>query len=297
MKFPSELLSVFPEHASIPKIIHQVYFSKTLPAEIQKNVEKITALNPGWEYRFYDDADMIDFIRSNYGARILAYYNRINKKYGASRADLFRYLLMYKVGGVYIDIKGSLEKPLDQVLRSDDVYLLSRWRNAKGERYEGWGVHDELKAIGGEEYQQWHIIAAAGHPFLRAVIDNVLRNIDRYNPVLDDVGKGAVLRLSGPIAYTLSITPLLAQYSHRVVDGQDDLGLTYSIYSSNSNWAHKSIFRFHYTDLREPVTELTGSKKLVWSLLGPVQIHIIRRTRNIATALSKRFAAMSQRRG
>jgi len=293
----SETLDVFPERASIPQIIHQVYYSKNLPAEIQANVAKITGLNPGWEYRFYDDADMVDFITSNYGPRVLAYYNRINSKYGASRADLFRYLLMYKVGGVYLDIKSSLEKPLDSVLRKDDVYLLSRWRNARGERYEGWGCHDQLKAIGGQEFQQWHIIAASGHPFLRAVIDDVMGNIDDYNPVLHDVGKSGVLRVTGPIAYTQAISPLLQQYRHRLVDGQDDVGLTYSIYSADSNWAHKSIFKFHYTELREPVTVLTGARKILWTVWGPVQNQVIHRARDFVFALSKRFRAQPLRRG
>jgi hypothetical protein len=204
---------------------------------------------------------------------------------------------MYKVGGVYLDIKSSLEKPLDQVLRSDDVYLLSRWRNARGERYEGWGVHQQLKSIGGEEFQQWHIIAAAGHPFLRAVIDNVLSNIDRYNPVLHDVGKGGVLRVTGPIAYTQSITPLLTSCRYRLVDGQSDLGLTYSIYSSDSNWAHKSIFKFHYTELKEPVTELSGATKFLWTVWGPIQNHVIHPARDIVLALSKRLSFKAVPRG
>ncbi len=264
---------------------------------MQANVDKIRALNPGWDYRFYDDDDMAEYVGANYGETVLDSYVRINKKYGASRADFFRYLVMYKEGGVYLDIKSSLEKPLDAVLRPDDVYLLSRWRNSVGELYEGWGMHDQLREYGGHEFQQWHIIAAPGHPFLHAVIEKVLDNIDRYNPLLHDTGKGGVLRVTGPIAYTQSITPLLQRQKYRLVDSQGDLGLTYSIFGASSTLAHKSIFRFHYTELQEPVTRLDGPKKLLWLAFGPIKTHLVRPLRNLAFAVWKRCATGPVRRG
>lgn len=295
--FPAESVAEFAAGTAIPKIIHQVYFSRQLPPIVQANVDKIRALNPGWEYRFYDDDDMAEYVGANYGEAMLACYSRINRKYGASRADFFRYLLMYREGGVYLDIKSSLERPLDEVLRPDDVYLLSRWRNSIGELYEGWGMHNQLREFGGHEFQQWHIIAAPGHPFLRAVINRVMGNIARYNPLLHDTGKGGVLRVTGPIAYTQSITPLLQTYKYRLVDSQGDLGLIYSIFGTTSNLAHKSIFRFHYTELQEPVTSLSGTTRLLWVAFGPIKNHLVRPLRNIAFAVSKRISGGPARRG
>lgn len=77
-------------------------------------------MNPGWEHRLYDDADIEAFIRESYGDEILAYYHRIDRRYGAARADLFRYLLLYRLGGVYLDIKSTTVRPLDEVLRPDE---------------------------------------------------------------------------------------------------------------------------------------------------------------------------------
>jgi hypothetical protein len=288
---PSEILPVFPAEAAIPKIIHQTYpdAHQKLPLVLEENVQTITSLNPGWEHRLYDDADIAEFISSTYGGRVLDYYNRLNQKYGAARADLFRYLLMYKQGGVYLDIKASIEKPLDSVVLIDDVYLLSRWRNAKGEQFEGWGIHNRLKRIGRQEFQQWHIIAAPGHPFLRAVIERVLTNIDNYSPAWHQTGRAGVLRLTGPIAYTLAITPLLKQYRHRLVSSHDQLGLVYSVFTSAIYEAHKSVFKHHYTELTEPVVQVSGTKALVWFFFGPIQIHIIRRVLRVVDAIARRF--------
>src|SRR3954468_19020335 len=114
-----EILTDVPEGVGIPRIIHQTFRSRLLPEPIQKNIQKIREMNPEWEYRFYDDEDILDFIRSNYDSRVLDYFNRIDPLYGASRCDLFRYLLMYKCGGIYIDIKSSFSKPLIGLFMTD----------------------------------------------------------------------------------------------------------------------------------------------------------------------------------
>lgn len=271
------ILTPFAEEEQIPKIIHQIYFSadnKSLPQAIQENINKIKVMNPDWEHRFYDDADIVDFIKNNYDSRILDYFNRINPKYGAAKADLFRYLLMYKCGGIYIDIKSSVNKPLNNIYNANDRYLLSSWRNKKGDQFAGWGLYPDLKSVANGEYQQWHIVASPGHPFLKAVIENVLSNIDNYIPTLHDVGKVGVVRVTGPIAYTLAIAPLLHIHKHRFVDSQFDMGFGYSIFSSAID--HNSIFKNHYSDLSESIIKIKGTKKIL-----ALVFNILKKTRDI----------------
>jgi mannosyltransferase OCH1-like enzyme len=258
----------FPEGVRIPKIIHQTFYDRALPAELQKNVDKLKGLNPEWEYRFYDDTDIKNFIDSNYPPFVSNYFYRIDKAYGAARADLFRYLLMYKCGGVYLDIKSSLNKPFSKILKSDDRYLLSFWKNRDGERFEGWGKHAELSDSENGEYQQWHIACAPGHPFLKAVIENVLSNIDKYNPALHGTGKYGVLRLTGPIAYTVAISRLTSKCKCRIVDSQTDLGFEYSVYQSTS---HTGIFKTHYSALTDSIVRLGVTKKNSALLIQGVQ--------------------------
>ncbi len=249
------ILPVFAEGEKIPKIVHQTFPSKLLPPAIQENTNRLKKINPEWEFKLYDDADMVDFIANNYDFHILDCFNRINPKYGAARADLFRYLLMYKCGGVYIDIKSSFNKPLRNVLKADDRYLLSCWNNKQDESFPGWGLHDELEHTPNGEFQQWHIVAAPGHPFLKAVIENALSNIENYDPNLHGVGRIAGLRITGPIVYTLAIAPLLHSHQHRFVDSESDLGFEYSIFRSSGKPSHKSLFKHHYTELKEPLIQ------------------------------------------
>ncbi|MEL7656657.1 MAG: glycosyltransferase [Bacillota bacterium] len=274
----SHNLPHFKIESKIPKIIHQTYKTRNLPAELQLIVDQLKAANPEWEYRFYADDDIVRFISTVYGQQVLAYYNRINPNYGAAKADLFRYLLMYKEGGVYLDIKSSFEKPINDILKQDDQYLLCGWDNRKGEKHEGFGLHKELSAIEGGEYEQWHIIAAPGSPFLRAVIHAVLTNIDRYMP-WHRTGMIGVLQLTGPIAYTLAIHPLLSKYPHRYERVHPAYGLVYSALQTS----HKTLFKDHYSRRTDSVVQLNGIKKFLGFLYSS----------NYSFALLSSFSALT----
>lgn len=252
------MLPDIPRATVVPRLLHQTYPVKSLPPEIRQNIDKIRQMNPGWEYRLYDDDDIVTFISQNYHPRVLEYYLRINPDYGAARADLFRYLLLYKRGGMYLDIKGSLARPLDEALRLDDVFLLSHWRNQPGEEYEGWGIWPDIPARLPGEFQQWYLVAPPGHPFLRAVLERVLHNIASYNPWVHGTGRLGVLRVTGPIAYTLALLPHLDEHRHRIVDCERDLGFQYSIYRQSGHRAHEALFRSHYSQLDDPVVRLSA---------------------------------------
>lgn len=240
---------------AIPKLIHQTTPDKEhLAPAVRANIDHLRALNPGWDHRLYDDADIAAFLSRHFGPDTLACYDRINPAYGPARADFFRYHLMLVEGGVYLDIKSTLTKSLDQVLLADESYILARWPNARGEAFEGWGIFPELSGLAGGEYQNWHVIAEPGHPFLAAVIARVRANIDDYTPARYGVGKIGVLRTTGPIAYTLAIEKIRAGSRHRVVD-MDAFGLRYSIFGTDGrSWtAHQVLFKNHYQLLDEPV--------------------------------------------
>ena len=265
--------------AAIPKILHQIYFSdQPMAPELAANVARLKALNPDWEHRLYDAPAMRAFILQHYGSNILTAFDRLNPAYGAALADFFRYLVLYRMGGVYLDIKSTATKPFNAVLRPDDGYLLAQWRNREVERFRNWGLHPEIADIAGGEFQQWHIIAAPGHPFLKAVLESVIRNISVYNSGLHGAGQLGVLRVTGPIAYTRAIAPLVSQCRHRRVDAETDLGLGYSLFE---NERHAGLFKTHYATLRDPVVRPSVVGMVLSRLFESLRV-MVRRTRAMA---------------
>ena len=76
--------------------------------------------------------------------------------------DFWRYLALYKYGGVYLDMDSSIEKPLDDLIKPEDEAIITAEGNS--------GL-----------YVQWALIFSKGHPILKKTIDLVVTNIKNNN--------------------------------------------------------------------------------------------------------------------
>lgn len=269
------ILAPRPLGSIIPKVIYQTFPSRAVPPSIRANIERLKALNPDWRHELLADSDVLDFIAREYGTAMLRYVERIDPRYGAARMDLFRYLLIYARGGVYLDIKSDATAPLSEVLLTGDKFLLSRWQGCGEHQYESWGLHDALHTVGGAAYQQWHVAAVAGHPFLHAVIEQILHNIDLYVPCIHGTGREGTQALTGAIAYTMAIGPIVNDHPHRLVRSFDDLGLRYSIFDRADQ--HVAVFKTHHSQLDTPVVRPTPAgwlRETLWSALGKLEARL-----------------------
>lgn len=113
--------------------------------------------NPDWNYEFYDDARILDFFEKEFPPAYLKAYERLT--IGAAEADFFRYAVLYKKGGFYLDIDGYLNAPLNSFIRENDTAIISLERNP--------GL-----------YCQWALIFDKNHPFLEKTLEKVLENIE-----------------------------------------------------------------------------------------------------------------------
>jgi mannosyltransferase OCH1-like enzyme len=169
---------------AIPKTIYQTYKSSDLPLLTRWHVSKMRRTNPEYDYQFYDDARIETFIGEEYGADVLELYRRIN--IGAAKADFFRYAILYKRGGVYLDIDSLLVSRLDSFVAPNDRAIISTESDL---------IH----------YVQWALVYEAQHPFLRKALEKVIANL-RANRFPYDVHQ-----MTGPGAYTLAIKECLRE--------------------------------------------------------------------------------------
>jgi|688.fasta_scaffold59587_5 mannosyltransferase OCH1-like enzyme len=92
----------------IPLNIYQTWHTKKLPEKMFKTIKLIKNLNPRFKYQLFDDNDCREFIKNNFESDVLHSFDSLIP--GAYKADLWRYCVLYKNGGIYLDIK---YKPLN----------------------------------------------------------------------------------------------------------------------------------------------------------------------------------------
>lgn len=87
----------------IPLNIFQTWHTKLLPPLMMKAVAIIKESNPRFHYYLFDDNDCREFIKNNFEPNVLHAFDSLIP--GAYKADLWRYCILYKKGGIYLDIK------------------------------------------------------------------------------------------------------------------------------------------------------------------------------------------------
>ena len=152
-----------------PRIIHRTFCTLTKAMKLFGKAWTDTATNlPDWKQIFYSDTDVEEWISSHFGpsSTVDKAYHAINPVYGAARADLFRYLVVYIYGGLYIDIKSSALKSPPKFPPGTDI-LVSPWETPFC-----------TKQLGPDgEMQNWYIYARPRSKVLAHVIKHVISNI------------------------------------------------------------------------------------------------------------------------
>jgi len=87
----------------IPLNIYQHWHTKELPHNMSIHSQLIKKNNPAFNYFLFDDDDCREFIKNNFSDDVLNAYNALVPS--AYKSDLWRYCILYKNGGIYLDIK------------------------------------------------------------------------------------------------------------------------------------------------------------------------------------------------
>ncbi|MBU2977229.1 glycosyltransferase [Alteromonas sp. C1M14] len=108
----------------IPRRIIQFCHDKTsLPNELRNAANNTRRSQWFYDYRFFDDESVVAFIRQHYCTDTLNLYQ--NNHIAASRCDMARLLILYKLGGFYVDLSMEIKSSLS-LFRKNDLVLLQR---------------------------------------------------------------------------------------------------------------------------------------------------------------------------
>jgi mannosyltransferase OCH1-like enzyme len=162
----------------IEKNIFQSWHTKTLHTAVKNEIEIFKKKNPEYEYKLYTDEDMDKFVNKHYIGEIADCYNKLNII--VAKVDFWRYLALYKYGGIYLDMDSSIVEPLRNLISDDDDAIITAEGNPN-------------------LYVQWALIFSKQHPILKTTIDLIIDNI-KNNKYPNDIHK-----TTGPTVYSKAI--------------------------------------------------------------------------------------------
>lgn len=115
-KIKNKVLNEKEIDSVIPKNIIQSFSSRYVTEEMKQNIDNWINLNEEYSYTYFDENEIVEFIKKYYSKEHLITFYKINA--GAGRADFFRYLYLYKFGGVWIDITLTCFVPLRNYIKN-----------------------------------------------------------------------------------------------------------------------------------------------------------------------------------
>jgi mannosyltransferase OCH1-like enzyme len=176
------------ESKEIPKIIWQTYKTKDLPKEANNAHKTWIDKNPGYTVNLYDDNDIENHIKTYWGEDMMEFYKAL--PIGVMKADLWRYLVIEKIGGVYTDID------------SECILPINNWENVNSKK--------DMLLIGLENNQdfcQWTFMASPNHPCMTFVCNYILNNWKKNG--INTKDKNYVHATTGPSIWRKAISEYL----------------------------------------------------------------------------------------
>jgi hypothetical protein len=234
----------------IPKVVYYTHENIEKVKIFEDQLKYSMSKNENYKFIFYSDDDRKKFIKEEF-PEFYYFYERINKGYGAAKADIFRVLILYKYGGIYIDCKTQLEN-MDELFSKYPNKNLYTCSFKKDDR-----ILNIYNIINQTKYHNFFIATEKKGQVISAIKDEMFYRLSSYGEIklnkktiilnkilkLGDETHGALAAFTytGPFIFTKVI--------NQFPDSVFDVALAhrqYVIYNSNKSFIHRMIFDKNY---------------------------------------------------
>ena len=149
------------EGSSIPNNVFQCWMRKRFRKNMYNTWRSNVTNNPQFNFYVFSDADCRRFLVEHYDARTVAAYDTLLP--GAYKADLWRLCALYKLGGIYMDMKFKCMSPLSNLIKGRSSILVK----------EAWQPIEGICAP-----HQAVLISTPGNDLFARGIEQILRNVE-----------------------------------------------------------------------------------------------------------------------
>jgi mannosyltransferase OCH1-like enzyme len=192
---------------SIPRRIIQTHRDSIIQAEFRQSwIDQ----HPGYEYCFFDDHGSRSFVAEQMPA-LLATYDAL--PLDVQKADLFRYIAVYQLGGLYADVDTVCQASVHDYLDLGQASLQVCCEMTPAEWPKGLADYPEYFCLP-RQFLQWTFCAPPKHPALMLMIERIRYLVGLQVPdELAELSRSTrfTLELTGPHMFTRVIDEYLAR--------------------------------------------------------------------------------------
>lgn len=203
-----------PLRRRIPNQVYQTWVSPVVPSLLALQIRRFRRLNPDFSFSFFDDLRMASYMDREWaGHPIQDIFHRV--RLPAVRADIWRYCVLFREGGVYCDIKSALTAPLRDLVPADSSELLSFEENRWSDYLDvaqytepGLFLPEPPSSVRAQLEHPDHIICnwcvcfEKGSPILERLISLIVRHAPFFRGRAFDRPDRAGNHFTGPLALT-----------------------------------------------------------------------------------------------
>lgn len=230
--------------SNIPKDIYQTWISNKIGKTHYKHICSFREKNQDFSFYLFNEKEVDSYMYENWGSHPI-YEIYKNAYYGAMRADIWRYCIIYDRGGFYLDIDSLLMRPISEYLDLSSSIIISFEKND--------GVfpnpHIGKKVLYPHNTMtQWCFAFSKNN----AVLLNIIENIVKFYPLFiskkfskPSVG---IHKLTGPIMFTKTIQDCLVEgYQEKIAQYDIDYNDT-AITTIPFSWVRFSEKKSYWFD-------------------------------------------------
>jgi len=203
-----------PYQGRIPNNFFQTWKTDIVDAEHFNLLKRYREQNPEFNFIFFDDAQMADYMKRVWGHHPISEIFA-KTQFGAAKADIWRYCMLFDQGGVYLDIDAGLNFKLASIPRDVNELISyehnSILRNASFEfPSDAWflqnynAVADRLEHAG-RLVLNWGMVFAKGHPVMQNCINIICEHAHEYRGKKFGNMLNATIHFSGPYVLTRAV--------------------------------------------------------------------------------------------
>ncbi|TLS27287.1 hypothetical protein PpBr36_05523 [Pyricularia pennisetigena] len=195
------------------------------PAGLKKELKpcvKSCLENPDYEFEFLTDESGDDFVKEHYSWNPNLVKTFLSINIPIIKADLLRYLILYEMGGIWIDLDVSCEAPINE-------WIPDQYRSAAatvvGMEFDSDRWQRQLAT--------WTIMAKPKQPHFLIAVEGCLENLaaaaKRLHVPISDLKRNMIddiIDVSGPRRMTKSIYQSLSKSLNREVGNNDIANVT-----------------------------------------------------------------------